>query len=218
MSSISNNIRPTKYPVDPDAQAELLDQAVAAGRLGKQDTLVSGTNIKTINGSSLLGEGNLTVTASGGGPQVIAKKAMVSHTGTAISGNAMIASEDISAHISTNTYYHISVMVRKTSGASSSSAFRLYVNSSASLTGATLIGTMVSVTSVNNIANNTYNFATDSSGNMYVVAAGGALSSNYVQSGGTVITIPSPCYLIWASQTPNGDTIVLLNSTVTKYA
>ena len=34
---------------------------------GKQDTLVSGTNIKTINGNSLLGSGDLTI--SGGGTQ-----------------------------------------------------------------------------------------------------------------------------------------------------
>jgi len=32
----------------------------------KQDTLVSGTNIKTINGSSLLGSGNLTISGTGG--------------------------------------------------------------------------------------------------------------------------------------------------------
>lgn len=32
---------------------------------GKQDKLVSGTNIKTINGASILGSGNITI--SGGG-------------------------------------------------------------------------------------------------------------------------------------------------------
>ena len=32
----------------------------------KQDTLVSGTNIKTVNGISLLGEGNITVSGEGG--------------------------------------------------------------------------------------------------------------------------------------------------------
>lgn len=32
----------------------------------KQDTLVSGTNIKTINGSTLLGSGNITITGGGG--------------------------------------------------------------------------------------------------------------------------------------------------------
>lgn len=34
---------------------------------GKQDTLVSGTNIKTINGTSLLGEGNISISGSGSG-------------------------------------------------------------------------------------------------------------------------------------------------------
>lgn len=33
----------------------------------KQNTLVSGTNIKTINGNSILGEGNITIEISGGG-------------------------------------------------------------------------------------------------------------------------------------------------------
>ena len=32
----------------------------------KQDKLVSGTNIKTINGQSLLGSGNIEITSSGG--------------------------------------------------------------------------------------------------------------------------------------------------------
>lgn len=62
---MSNNIKPSKYPVGPDEEAELFDQAVAAGRAGKQDTLVSGTNIKTINGASVLGTGDLTVSGSG---------------------------------------------------------------------------------------------------------------------------------------------------------
>jgi hypothetical protein len=34
---------------------------------GKQDLLISGTNIKTINGSSVLGSGNLAISASAGG-------------------------------------------------------------------------------------------------------------------------------------------------------
>ena len=32
---------------------------------GKQDTLVSATNIKTINGTSILGSGNLVISGSG---------------------------------------------------------------------------------------------------------------------------------------------------------
>lgn len=38
------------------------DLAVETALSGKQDTLVSGTNIKTINGQDVLGSGNLTVT------------------------------------------------------------------------------------------------------------------------------------------------------------
>lgn len=34
---------------------------------GKQDTLVSGTSIKTVNGQSILGEGNIEIQGSGGG-------------------------------------------------------------------------------------------------------------------------------------------------------
>lgn len=41
------------------------DYATTAQLSGKQDTLVSGTNIKTINGNSLLGEGDITIQAGG---------------------------------------------------------------------------------------------------------------------------------------------------------
>lgn len=34
----------------------------------KQATLVSGTNVKTLNGESILGSGNLVVESGGGGP------------------------------------------------------------------------------------------------------------------------------------------------------
>lgn len=41
------------------------DYATTAQLSGKQDILVSGTNIKTINGNSLLGEGDITIQAGG---------------------------------------------------------------------------------------------------------------------------------------------------------
>ena len=52
--------------------AKLADKAnaadVTAALLAKQDTLVAGTNIKTINGNSLLGSGDMVI--SGGGATV----------------------------------------------------------------------------------------------------------------------------------------------------
>ena len=42
------------------------DNAITAATSTKQDTLVSGTNIKTINNQSILGEGNITIEGGGG--------------------------------------------------------------------------------------------------------------------------------------------------------
>lgn len=47
---------------------EIVDATARNGISNKQDTLVSGTNIKTINNTSLLGSGNITV---GGDTNVI---------------------------------------------------------------------------------------------------------------------------------------------------
>ena len=47
---------------DTSAVTESINEAVS----GKQDTLVSGVNIKTINNESLLGEGNITIQGGGG--------------------------------------------------------------------------------------------------------------------------------------------------------
>lgn len=84
----SNNIRPSKYPVGPDEEAELFDQAVAAGRLGKQDTLISGTNIKTINGASVLGTGDLTVSSSASWGSITGTLSSQTDLNTALSGKA----------------------------------------------------------------------------------------------------------------------------------
>jgi len=57
-------IKPTKYPMNPDDLSDLFGEAVTQGKKGKQDTLVSGTNIKTINGGSILGSGDLSVSSA----------------------------------------------------------------------------------------------------------------------------------------------------------
>lgn len=50
--------------MSPDDLSDLFGEAVNQGKNGKQDTLVSGTNIKTINGGSILGSGDLTVSSA----------------------------------------------------------------------------------------------------------------------------------------------------------
>jgi len=178
----------------------------------KQPTLVSGTNIKTVNGSSLLGSGNISVNS---GVSLIAKKTMVTNVG--LGTNVLIASEDISAHLTTSAMLQVTATYRKTAGGASSVLHRMYVNSSASLSGATLICNFQSLTALNNIMDAVLNIFTDGT-NLYLLGVSTLISSRYGQYAGTVITIPSPCYLIWGLQTPNGDTVVMLNSNVIKYA
>ena len=43
--------------------------AIGVAIKGKQDNLVSGDNIKTINSQSLLGSGNIVISSGGGGAQ-----------------------------------------------------------------------------------------------------------------------------------------------------
>lgn len=52
-----------------DLVSRISDVVTAIGTAikGKQDSLVSGTNIKTINGSSLLGGGDMVISGGGGG-------------------------------------------------------------------------------------------------------------------------------------------------------
>ena len=52
----------------------------------KQDALVSGTNIKTINGESLLGEGNITIE---GGGTINIDQSVISGSSNAVSGGAV---------------------------------------------------------------------------------------------------------------------------------
>jgi hypothetical protein len=64
-----------------DLQSELDD---------KQDTLVSGTNIKTINGTSVLGSGDLAISGGGGAPatQILTEPRSNSFYGIGIFGSA----------------------------------------------------------------------------------------------------------------------------------
>lgn len=57
---------PSEYVTDSELTEALAGKADSSALAGKQDTLVSGTNIKTINGESILGSGNIEI--SSGGP------------------------------------------------------------------------------------------------------------------------------------------------------
>jgi hypothetical protein len=137
---------------------------LGSGGINVQDTLVSGTNIKTINGSSVLGSGDLVVSATAN-PSVISLSAT---NGTAVTGtlsNTITSSILVPANtFSSNGIIEITGRFQKT-GVLGSHTLRLYTNTSASLTGATLVANIFSGTNTNvgafrnaNIFSNTINF------------------------------------------------------------
>lgn len=108
-----------------------------------QEKLVSGINIKTINGSSVLGSGDLVVSATAN-PSVITLSAV---DGTAVTGTT---TETISRSllIPANTFtssgmLEVVARVQKT-GTLAGQSFRIYKNTSNTLTGATFIGSILS--------------------------------------------------------------------------
>ncbi len=69
---------------------EYYDGKIKAVIKKKQDTLVSGTNIKTINGSSILGSGNLTVGgATAGVASIGGKTGAITLSGLSMVGNVL---------------------------------------------------------------------------------------------------------------------------------
>ena len=118
------------------------NSAITAAVSGKQDTLVSGTNIKTINNESILGSGNIDI-QGGGGKAIEAGRGISVTTGATadtvsfnlpisagtgtnsiIEGNAKNIANGESAHAegyktSASTYAHSEGNQTKASGASS---------------------------------------------------------------------------------------------------
>ena len=153
------------------------------------------------------GSGNLSFDSVSSGVTLVTKKTNISATG---SGIVLIASHDISSYIGEGML-QVTAMYRKTLG-SQAYVPRLYVNSSASLSGATLIATLGTISVLNHIGDNIVNFSIDSSNNLYALNVSGTLFSRYGIGVGTVVALPSPCYLIWAGQVTNSaDIAVLLN-------
>ena len=70
---VDSSIRPYTVKIAFNTSATKLNaDNIVSLQEDKQDTLVSGTSIKTINGNSLLGSGNITISGgSGGGTTVI---------------------------------------------------------------------------------------------------------------------------------------------------
>ena len=84
---LTNNDVTSTY--SPSGVSPVNGQAVSSAISTKQDTLVSGTNIKTINHQSLLGSGNITIDADGYLPKVFDGNQVISPE-TAGNGNGIV--------------------------------------------------------------------------------------------------------------------------------
>jgi hypothetical protein len=101
----------------------------------KQDTLVSGTNIKTVNGNSLVGSGNVTI-----GPRLLGFSGIL--------GSPTVSNQVTIAHsllipantLSTNNILQLSFRIYRQTGNTGQLVGRIYSNTTNSLTGATQIG------------------------------------------------------------------------------
>jgi hypothetical protein len=171
---------------------------------GKQDALVSGTSIKTINGNSLLGSGNIAIN---GNPSLGVVQG-INVTGT----TAMTKSATIT--LAANTISAVSVLeiearaIRVVNN-NHTFQFQMYINTSDSLTGATLLGAFQTVANTNWFSQARRSFFIDPTVNELTTLNGGATSpTDYVASGtNTVFSFDETqtYYLIFALQ-PNNTT------------
>jgi len=160
---------------------------------GKQDALVSGTNIKTINSTSLLGSGNITTN-----PRTLANVNGSNLTGTA---NQISASVLIPAGtISTNNTIYIKNLLTKSAGSTTSTG-RIYINTSNSLSGATLLATAAQMNAASYHQRFDRNFYFDGT-NLNVFIPTTASSTDFTIGGITLIPFnpATAYYLIFAVQ------------------
>ena len=116
---------------------------LTSGNLALQTPLVSATNIKTINSNTILGSGDLVIA---GGEKVPAISTTV---GTTITGltNAISDSFLLPANtFSSNCVFELQWMPSRIVGTSGTTQGLVYINSTNSLVGATLFGTGANMT------------------------------------------------------------------------
>jgi len=159
----------------------------------KQDTLVSGTNIKTINSTSLLGSGNITTNP----------RTLTSINGSNLTGNTnqISASVLIPANtLVTNNTIYIKNLLTKSAGSTTSTG-RIYINTSNSLSGATLLATSAQMNAATYHQRFDRNFYFDGT-NLNVFIPTTASSTDFTVGGITLVPFnpATAYYLIFAVQ------------------
>lgn len=188
---------------------------LGSGNVSVQSTLVSGTNIKTINGNSLLGSGNISA------GNTLSLTTGINVTGTTAmtkSASILIAANSITQ----NTVLELISRAIRISGTASTIFHQIYINTTDSLTGATLLGVFNSLTATNYFSQGTRQIFIDTLTNqLTVVNAGATIATDYVNTGANTVLTFNPVnnyYIIFAVQPFNtGDTTKIQFGLIKKY-
>ena len=123
-----SEVAPDGYATKSITGAEIITSA----QEGRQATLIFGTDIKTVNDTSLLGSGNITIQTN---PITLASGTGLNLTGTTnqISASVLIPAGTLTA----NKSIWVRNILTKTAGSTTSTG-RIYMNTTNSLTGASL--------------------------------------------------------------------------------
>jgi hypothetical protein len=186
----------------------LADSRIASASTwnAKQDALVSGTNIKTINSTSLLGSGDITI--SGASPYTtVGNSAGVLVNGTTsntISASILIPGSTLVA----TKVLQLRAQVRKISGTGTSN-IRFYINTTNSLVGATQIGQAQNMTGSGQMQRVARDFYIDTTSLLCYLPTNPIATDLSSGASSTILyTLANPYYLIAAVQ----------NSTLTELA
>ena len=112
---------------------------LGSGNIAVQPTLVSGTNIKTVNGNSLLGSGDVTISSN---PRLLGFSGI---NGTNSSSTAITICHSLlipANTLTTNSILQLVFRMNRVSGNTGQMYGRIYFNTSNSLTGASLFNTI----------------------------------------------------------------------------
>jgi hypothetical protein len=123
-----------------DSINDSVDASLATSLSEKQNTLISGTNIKTINGNSVLGSGNLNVTATSN-PRLLGFSGV---NGTQTSSTSVTTCHSLlipANTLGTNNILQLVFRMFRQSGNVGQLYGRIYFNTTNSLVGATLFNT-----------------------------------------------------------------------------
>ena len=186
---------------------------------GKQATLVSGTNIKTINSTSLLGSGNIAIS---GNPSAVGIQSggatPVFSSGVSVSKSFTIAANTFAS----SCVIDFTTRLRRLVGTSGTAYIQVYINTSNSLTGATLIAksNIVATTDFYLAMQRTFNI--HPSGVIYYMNANDTQNSDIINSVNsysfTSFDVTATNYILIAINNSATDMFEINMAKITQYA